>query len=168
MIVLGRIVAPFGIQGWVKIHPFGDDPLTWRTMPQWWVCADSEAASEVWRPLALKDCRMQGRSLVAGFAEVADRTAAEALGGLYVGAPREALPATAADEYYWADLVGLRVENREGQDLGTVAGLMSTGVHDVLQVHSGEAEILIPFVAAYVDSVELEARLIRVDWQKDW
>lgn len=168
MIVLGRIVAPFGIQGWVKIQPFGDDPLSWRKMPQWWVSPDDGAAAESWRPLALRSCRMQGKSLVAAFAESADRSAAEAMEGLYIGAPREALPATAADEYYWADLVGLRVENRAGEALGTVSGLISTGAHDVLQVADGDAERLIPFVAAYVDGVDLEAGLIRVDWDRDW
>jgi 16S rRNA processing protein RimM len=168
MIVLGRIVAPFGIQGWVKIHPFGDDPLSWCKMPRWWVCPDSEGTAENWRPLTPRGCRMQGKALVAAFAEVADRDAAEALGGLYVGAPREALPAPAVDEYYWADLVGLSVANRAGEVLGTVSGLLSTGAHDVLQVGNGEAERLIPFVAAYVDEVDLGARLIRVDWDKDW
>src|SRR5574337_159775 len=168
MIVLGRIVAPFGIQGWVKVHPFGDDPLAWRKMPQWWISPDDSEDAAHWRPLTLKGCRMQGKAFVAAFSEVADRTAAEALEGLYVGAPREALPETAVDEYYWADLVGLRVENRAGADLGTVSGLLSTGVDDVLQVVDGEAERLIPFVAAYVDGVDLEAKLIRVDWQKDW
>lgn len=168
MIVLGRIVAPFGIQGWVKVHPFGDDPLAWRKMPQWWVSPEDSEDAARWRPLTLRGCRMQGKALVAAFSEVADRTAAEALEGLYIGAPREALPAPAADEYYWADLVGLRVENRGGEALGTVSGLLTTGVHDVLQVVDGETERLIPFVATYVDGVELEAKLIRVDWQKDW
>ena len=123
MIVLGRIVAPFGIQGWVKVHPFGDDPLAWRKMPQWWISPDDSEDAAHWRPLTLKGCRMQGKAFVAAFSEVADRTAAEALEGLYVGAPREALPETAVDEYYWADLVGLRVENRAGAVLGTVSGL---------------------------------------------
>ena len=168
MIVLGRIVAPFGIQGWVKVHPFGDDPLSWRKMPQWWVSPDDASAVDNWRPLALRTCRMQGKSLVAAFADVTDRNAAEALEGLYVGAPREALPATEVDEYYWADLVGLQVENRVGEVLGTVSGLLSTGAHDVLQVADGEAERLIPFVAAYVDEVDLDAKRIRVDWQRDW
>lgn len=168
MIVLGRIVAPYGIQGWVKIHPFGDDPLEWRKMPKWWVAPDSEAAAESWRPMELRACRMQGRSLVAAFAEVTDRSAAEALDGLYIGAPREALPATGTDEFYWADLVGLGVLNREGETLGTVASLLSTGAHDVLQVADGDTEYLIPFVAAYVDAVDLQGRLIRVDWHKDW
>lgn len=168
MIVLGRIVAPYGIKGWLRIHPFGDDPLSWRKMPCWWVSADSDAPVESWRPLTLTACRLQGRSLAVGFAEVSDRNAAEGLEGMFVGAPREALPETRQDEFYWADLIGLAVGNREGVELGRVADLISTGAHDVLQVRDGDAEYLIPFVAAYVDEVDLDAGRIRVDWQKDW
>lgn len=168
MIVLGRIVAPYGIKGWLRIHPFGDDPLSWQKMPRWWVSADSDAPAESWRPLTLTGCRLQGRFLAVGFAEVGDRDAAEVLEGMFVGAPREALPETQQDEFYWADLIGLAVGNREGMELGRVADLISTGAHDVLQVRDGDAEYLIPFVAAYVDEVDLDSGRIRVDWQKDW
>ncbi len=168
MIVLGRIVAPYGVQGWVRIHPFGDDPLSWKTMGQWWVSPDDTETADAWRPIALRQCRMHGQTLLAAFADVVDRNGAEALQGLYVGAPREALPATAPDEFYWADLIGLAVVNRAGEALGEVKSLLSTGAHDVLEVRDGEQEHLIPFVAAYVDTVDQEAKLIRVDWQKDW
>ncbi|PKO55454.1 MAG: 16S rRNA processing protein RimM, partial [Betaproteobacteria bacterium HGW-Betaproteobacteria-19] len=61
MIVLGRIVAPFGVQGWLKIHPFGDDPLTWRTMPNWWVSNDPDAPAEAWSQRELRGCRAHGK-----------------------------------------------------------------------------------------------------------
>lgn len=168
MIVLGRIVAPFGIQGWVKIHPFGDDPLSWRKMPRWWVCRESEAEDAQWRPLQLNACKLQGRSVVASFVESPDRNTAEALEGFYIGAPRETLPEPAENEYYWADLIGLAVVNQQGEALGQVVDLISTGVHDVLQIQDGETERLIPFVAAYVLDVNQNTRIIQVDWQKDW
>ena len=168
MIVLGRIVAPFGVKGWVKVHPFGDDPLSWREMPQWWLAEDAEAQESAWQPLRLAGFREHGSGLIASFEGVADRTAAEALQGRYVGAPREALPVTEENEYYWGDLVGMAVVNQADEAFGTVEALMSTGAHDVLQVRDGDDERLIPFVAAYVLDVDLAARTIRVDWQKDW
>lgn len=171
MIVLGRIVAPFGVQGWVKIHPFGDDPVEWRKMPQWWLCAEDGAPAERWKPYTLKACRAHGKGLVAAFGEVPDRNAAEAIDGWYIGAPREALPKPAEDEYYWGDLVGLEVFNEAGTRLGVVDGLLSTGAHDVLQVKDeaqNGGERLIPFVAAYVLDVDLAARRIRVAWGEDW
>ena len=168
MIVLGRIGAPFGIQGWVKLQPHGDDPLAWETMPQWWLCADDEAPDAQWRALGLRACRQQGKALVAAFEGVSDRNAAEALTGLFFGAPRDAMPLPADDEYYWDDLIGLTVENMAGERIGEVTTLLSTGAHDVLQVNDGENEWLIPFVPAYIRSVDAERRRIYVDWQKDW
>jgi len=172
MIVLGRIVAPFGVQGWIKIHPFGDDPAAWRKMSHWWLCSDDDAPDAAWKQYTLTACRPHGKGLVAALAEIPDRAAAEAIDGLYIGAPREALPKPAEGEYYWGDLVGLAVGNEAGEALGTVSGLISTGAHDVLQVREGEGEAaverLIPFVAAYVLDVDLATRCIRVAWQKDW
>lgn len=168
MIVLGRIVAPFGVKGWVKVHPFGDDPLSWRDMPQWWLADSAEAPEAAWQPVKLAGFRAHGGGLIASFEGVADRNGAEALQGRYIAAPREALPSTSEDEYYWGDLVGLAVVNQAGETLGTVDALMSTGAHDVLQVRDGDEERLIPFVAAYVLDVDLPARTIRVEWGKDW
>lgn len=168
MIVLGRIVAPFGVQGWLKIHPFGDDALSWRSMPAWWIASDPDAPAENWSQRKLAGCRAHGKGLVATLEGVTDRNAAEAVEGWYIGAPREALPKPAKDEYYWGDLVGLAVINESDEALGDVSGLISTGAHDVLQVQDGDSERLIPFVAAYVLDVDLAARRIRVAWQKDW
>lgn len=168
MMVLGRIAAPFGVQGWVKIHPFGDDPAAWCRMTHWWVSASDSVPDEAWRPLRLKACRPHGSHLIASFEEVPDRTSAEQLGKLYIGAPRESMPAPGANEYYWGDLIGLGVENLSGQRLGQVAGLIETGAHDVLQVMDGEHERLIPFVEAYVSEVDAAAGRIRVDWELDW
>ena len=167
MIVLGRIVAPFGVSGWVRVHPFGDDPLSWKSMPQWWLGLDPDGKE--WTPYTLKGCKEHGKGgIVATFAEVPDRNAAEAVSGYYVAAPREALPKPGKDEYYWSDLVGLEVRNASGALLGTVSGLLSTGAHDVLQVQDGETERLIPFVASYVTAVDMAARCITVDWEADW
>lgn len=168
MVVLGRIVAPFGIKGWLKIQPFGDDPIDWASMPQWWIAKDAETADEAWRPSALIECREHGSGLIAQLELSPDRNSAELLKGWFIAAPRDALPEPAQDEYYWGDLIGLRVENLSGEILGTVEGLLSTGAHDVLRVIDGETERLIPFVAAYALEVDKQAGLIRVDWQKDW
>jgi 16S rRNA processing protein RimM len=168
MIILGRIVAPFGVKGWVKIHPFGDDPLSWSKMPQWWLADQADAPAESWQGIKLAGFREHGAGLIASFEGVADRNAAEALQGRYIAAPREALPEPDADEFYWGDLVGLGVVNQAGEALGTVEAMMSTGAHDVLQIRDGDTERLIPFVAAYVLDVDLANRTIRVDWQKDW
>jgi 16S rRNA processing protein RimM len=167
MIVLGRIAAPFGVGGWVKVHPFGDDPLSWKKMPQWWVGTDPDGTD--WTPYTLKDCKAHGKGgVIATFDEVPDRNGAEAVTGYYIAAPRDALPPPDKDEYYWSDLVGLEVRNTSGVVLGKVTGLLSTGAHDVLQVLDGKTERLIPFVASYVTTVDMVAQTIQVEWEADW
>lgn len=169
MIVLGRITAPYGVQGWVRVHPFGDDPLAWRSMPLWWLGADPDAQeASAWRAVKLKACRMHGKGFVAAFDEITERVAVEALEGLYIAAPREALPKPGLDEFYWADLIGLAVINKADVLLGSVSALIDTGAHDVLTVVDGETERLIPFVAAYVGEVDLVKKTIQVDWELDW
>lgn len=168
MMVMGRIVAPYGVKGWVKVHPFGDDPLAWKQMPRWWLSADDAAPDSRWQAHALKGCRYHGKGLIAAFEGIEERTGAEALKGVFIGAPREAMPPTAKDEFYWADLIGLEVTNSEGDVLGKVTTLISAGAHEVLQVNDETSEHLIPFVPAYVDAVEVDAGRIRVQWQKDW
>lgn len=98
-----------------------------------------------------------------------DRNASEAAHGFFVGVPRAALPATAKDEYYWADLIGLDVVNTRDQLLGRVLGLIETSANDVLRIaKEGDDERLLPFVASVVLDVDLSARRIRVDWDIDW
>lgn len=167
MMVLGRIVAPFGVKGWLRVHPFGDDPLSWKKIPRWWFGADPDGAD--WVPYTLSGCQEHGKGdLVVSFAEIPNRTAAEAVGSCFVAVPREAMPSPSPDEFYWGDLIGLEVRNARGVVLGKVSGLLSTGAHDVLQVEEGDAERLIPFVAAYVTAVDQAARQIIVDWEADW
>jgi 16S rRNA processing protein RimM len=77
------------------------------------------------------------------------------------------MPEADEDEYYWDELIGLEVVNIQGEALGRVTGLLETGAHDVLQVQ-GERLRLIPFVEAYIQSVDLAAGKIVVDWGLDW
>lgn len=169
---MGRIIAPYGVKGWVKIHPFGDDPLSWRGMSNWWLAPSDDAPEAVWRVYRLRGLRAQGSAWVAAFADVEDRSSAEALEGFFIAAPREALPDLEPGTYYWGDLVGMEVRSLSGEVFGRVVGLLETGAHDVLQVQDTQENKtparLIPFVDAFVKTVSHEDRVIVVDWQKDW
>lgn len=169
MIVLGRVSAPYGIQGWVKVHVFGSDPLALTGLPRWWL-GDDPDSSESWQAVTLQDSREQGGALVARLEGVADRSAALTLKGKYVGAPREVLPPPAEDEFYWGDLIGLAVINEGGEKLGEVNGLIESAAHDVLVVRDGQrgVERLLPFVAAVIRRVDMAGRTIRVAWGADW
>lgn len=165
IVVLGRLADPYGVRGWLKLHPFGDDPLAWADMPVWWICREGTP----WSEYQLQGMKVHGDGVVVSFRGIADRTAAEAMKGCLVGAPRDALPVTDENEFYWADLVGLRVVNSIDETLGTVVGLIETGANSVLRVVDDEEnERLLPFVASVVLDVQKEAGLIRVEWGSDW
>ncbi|MBK7016413.1 MAG: 16S rRNA processing protein RimM [Sulfuritalea sp.] len=168
MIVLGRVVAPFGVHGWLRVHAFGDDPEAWKQMRQIWISDDAEAPAERWVVHELAGLRRHGDGVVAKLAGIDDRDASEALGSCFIGAPRDALPAPKQDEYYWADLVGLDVVNLLDQSLGRVESLIETGANQVLVARDGERERLLPFIASVVKQVDVPGRRIRVDWGSDW
>jgi 16S rRNA processing protein RimM len=165
IVVLGRLADPYGMQGWLRLHPFGDDPLAWAEMPVWWISKDGES----WQECKLKRLKPHANGLIALLDGVADRTVAESMKGYLVGAPREFLPTIDDDEFYWSDLIGLTVINSAGEQLGKVASLIETGASSVLRVVADDnTERLLPFVSAVVLAVEKEARLIRVEWGSDW
>ena len=91
------------------------------------------------------------------------------LRGMEVGVPRGQLPDLELDEFYWRDLIGAQVVDLNNEVLGKVAGLIETGVHDVLRVRpmqEGQSEVLIPFVKTYILAVTADE--IRVDWDPSW
>jgi 16S rRNA processing protein RimM len=184
-IEVGRIVDAWGLKGWIKVQPFADDPQALFSSRRWFILPSEKAGPA--RPptavaaipslLKISQVKDHGEVVVALAQEVPDRSAAEALRGARVFIGRASFPTAGPDEFYWVDLIGLAVVNRAGELLGTVAGLIDTGPHSVLRVAPDtapagvsalEAERLIPFVAAYVDTVSLEQRLITVDWGLDY
>jgi 16S rRNA processing protein RimM len=127
--------------------------------------------------LAIKESKEHSDTVVAKIAGLEDRSAAEALRGARIFLPRSSFPSASKDEYYWVDLIGLDVVNREGLSLGTVRDLMTTGPQAVLCIEyqalsedgtQSVAERMIPFVAAYVDAVDVPGKRITVDWQPDY
>lgn len=123
--------------------------------------------------LKIKEAKDHSDSVVATSLDIVDRNAAEALRGARVFVPRSSFPTAAPDEYYWVDLIGLDVFNREGESMGQVKELLSTGPQTVLVLTYTDAEVkeaerMIPFVAAFIDAVDLPGRRITVDWQADY
>jgi len=164
---MGRVAGPYGVKGWLKILPLTAGAETLLSYPQWWLRRRGNETD--WLACALQAGRTHGNTLLVQLAGLADREAAAIYAGGDVGVARSALPAAREGEVYWADLVGLAVVNREGESLGRVVAVQDYGAHPVLQVKDGDdAARLIPFVAAYVDSVDVPAGRIEVDWRKDY
>lgn len=159
---MGRIAAPFGVKGWIRIRPDTAADRNLLEYKAWWVGRDGD-----WQEHAVAEAKVHGRSVVARLAGCEDRDAAAALRGGSVAVPREALPRTQSGEYYWVDLIGLKVLNMAAQDLGRVERILQTGANDVLVVQ-GERERLIPFIAQVIQEVDPGAGVIRVDWGADY
>jgi 16S rRNA processing protein RimM len=182
-IELGRVQEAFGIKGWVRIHPHSADTDALLASKVWYLeppepkFARGFSAFKGTVAVNVTDIKVQTAGIVAQLEGMDDRNLAEALKGVRIHVPRSAFPATPEGEYYWVDLIGLRVVNREGVDMGVVRDLMPTGPSSVLVLEfeatnaegqSHLAERMIPFVDAYVDKVDQAAKLITVDWQTDY
>jgi 16S rRNA processing protein RimM len=169
---VGRIAGAWGVKGWIRVEPHAADPQALFSSKRWHLRPPESpalAAGRSWPSvLHITQAREQGSTVVAGVQGIEDRNAAQGLRGARVYVSRASFPTPAPDEYYFVDLIGLAVVNRLGEALGVVEGLLETGAHAVLRVGSGESELLIPFVDAYVDRVDLAARTILVDWARDY
>ena len=165
---MGRIVAPFGIRGWLKIQPFTSETKNLLSYPAWWIRDGVRGGN--WQQHTVVDGRIQGRAVVARLAGCDDRDAALGFRGSEVAVPRAQLPKTQANEYYWADLIGLKVASTAGVDFGSVADIVATGANDVLVVQGGAdgRERLIPFIADVIAEVDLERGAMRVNWDADY
>jgi 16S rRNA processing protein RimM len=175
---VGRVIGAWGVKGGIKVKAFAAAPQALFSTKRWYLAAPEipgprPAAAPIAYPLLLRvtQAREQADSVVATVQDIADRDAAEALKGARVFVPRGSFPTPDEGEFYWVDLIGMAVANREGVRLGAVAGLIETGPHCVLRIQpeaADAAEVLVPFVDAYVDSVDQAGRLITVDWQADY
>lgn len=158
---MGRIGGLFGVRGWVKVHSYASPPENLLRYTPWQVCMDG-----AWKTLEVKAGRPHGKGLVAQFDGYADRDVARALLGAEIAVERGQLETPAGNEYYWTDLIGAEVVNRDGVEFGRVDHMIETGANDVLVVRGGQGETLIPFVTGrYVLEVDLERRRITVDWE---
>jgi 16S rRNA processing protein RimM len=197
-IEVGRIADAWGIKGWFKVLPHSASPEALFSSKRWYLLPSDRAAGGVSSPsakaaasaagdaraaggnvkpvlLKIKEAKDHSDLVVACSLDIADRNQAEALKGARIFVPRSSFPTEDADEYYWVDLLGLDVVNREGVALGQVKDLMSTGPQTVLVLsqaseEAGKPDIerMIPFVAAFIDNVDLPGRKITVDWQLDY
>ena len=180
---VGRILDAWGVKGWLKILPHSTDPEALLAAKLWFL----QAPDAKFRPgfnafagtisLQVDEAKIHSDSVVAKFSGIDDRTVAEALRGARIFLARSSFPLASKDEFYWVDLIGLSVVNREGVALGCVRDLMATGPQSVLCVEYSAvqedgsmsvAERMIPFVSVFIDNVDMAEKCITVDWQPDY
>ena len=164
---MGRLLAPYGVKGWIKVQPYTASPATLLEYDRWWLAPRQDP--DAWKAFDVVSARLHGNTVLAELSGLVDRESVRPWRGASLGVPRQALPALAEGEIYWSDLIGMVAVNRTGEVLGKVTGLLETGAHPVLRI-AGEsgAEQLIPLVPAHIDAIEPQARRIVVDWQADY
>ena len=163
LVVMGRIVAPYGVQGWVKVVPSTEAIENLLSYKTWQIGKEGD-----WRKIKLKSGKVHNDVLLIKLESINDRDAAFACKGLQVAVLRSELPdLNEENEVYWSDLIGLAVKNKQDVDFGKVTDVFETGANDVLVVE-GEKERLIPFAEQTVIEVNVEQQTMLVDWDEDY
>lgn len=174
LVTMGRIVAPYGIKGWIRIQPFTQQQQGLLDYPRWQVGQES-----CWQSRTVEVAKVHGATVVAKLEGVTDREQAAALQGMRIAVSRDDFPEPATNEFYWADLIGLKVVNAAGVALGSVTRVFETGANDVLVVEGKVAneggdervdqrERLLPFIAPVIRQVDITGGTIIVDWDADY
>lgn len=164
MVIMGRVASAFGVRGWVKVQPYSEYVDSLLDYEVWYLGHEHGP----WREMKVLQAEARDKTLAAQFPGCTDRNAAEKLKGLMIAVPRSSLPEQEEDEYYWADLIGLKVINKAGENLGFVSELLETGANDVLVVKGDGRDMLIPFLESVIGEVDMKAGTMRVDWSADY
>ena len=160
---VGKISGVFGVKGWVKVFSFTDPRENILIYSPWMLKKGDET-----KTVNVVDGQLQGKTIVAQLAGVNDRDQAASLMGWDVFITQDQLPAAVKGEYYWSDLIGLKVETIDGVQLGIVDSLLETGANDVVIVQ-GERERVIPFLQGQtIIDIDLNAGRMIVDWDPEF
>jgi 16S rRNA processing protein RimM len=165
-IEVGRVIEAYGVKGGLKLQPFSNSADGLLRVKDW--CFQSPAGAL--NAAVVDSAKWHGDVVTATIKDLTDRDQAQALKGWTVWVSQAALPATSAGEYYWRDLIGCQAIADDGRALGLITDLSDTGVHAVLHVDCGAQyePTLIPFVNEYVGVVDLIAKTVQTQWQRDW
>lgn len=190
LVELGHVMSAFGVQGWVKIYPYGADPTILTKVNEWWLTprATARSAQPVHQPYRVVCARTHSNTIIALLEGFTDRDQAHGLRGHTVWLPRSVFPAPAPDEYYWVDLIGCWVYGLLEEKtalIGRVAHVFDNGAHAVLVVERGQrtdaqdftpmldkrgrpVQSLVPFVGAHILKVDLSQQCIETTWPIDF
>lgn len=163
-LIVGKIGAPYGVKGWVKINSYTEQLTSIFDYLPWFLGEDGQKCE-------VDQWRMHNKGIVAKLVGVDSRDDAERIKNLDIAIKAEMLPQLADDEFYWRDLVGMQVVTEAGYDLGVVKELFETGANDVLLVKAnandafGQKERMLPYVPDQViKHIDKATNTIKVDW----
>lgn len=165
-VVVGKVGAVYGVKGWLKIHSFTEDQEAILDYFPWSLKLGNKVQT-----VEVTDWRKHNKGLVVKINNIDDRDAAQTFVNSEIVVDQASLPDLPEGEFYWRDLIGMKVVNTSGYDFGLVSDLLETGSNDVLVVKAnrndgfGKKERLIPYIEDQViHSVSVEDKQICVDW----
>ena len=160
---MGKVLVPYGVNGWVKIYSFTEKLESFLTYKKLYLSKDQKN----WLEIKIKEIKLHGKTIIAKFSEIADRTQAETYKNYLIGVPKDYLPQLNDNQYYWNDLIGLEVLNLQDVSFGLVDTYIETGANDVIVV-KGDKERLIPYTPMTVLKVDTIKNKIIVDWDESF
>ncbi len=170
LIVIGKVVGVHGIKGWLKILSFTRPRENIFKYAPWLVKQNILVSPRSeWLGMQLLEGRSQGKGLIASLKGITDRNETMTLVGSEIAINRAQLPALEKGEFYWHDLINMRVINKQNEILGVVTEFLETGANDVLVVEADKQRCLIPYVQdVYIKDIDVGQGVIQVDWQSDY
>jgi 16S rRNA processing protein RimM len=154
LVVIGQALKSFGIKGEIKIRPFTETIAAFKRSP---ALIFDDLTHKVLR------VRHQGDMVVVSLEGIDTREKACTLVGKFVKTEVKNLPPKKEDEYYWVELIGLKVFTKEGIHLGEITHITPTGANDVLHVNGPSGEVLLPMIDDVVIDVDVSEGKIIVD-----
>jgi 16S rRNA processing protein RimM len=161
-VVLGRVGAPFGVQGWVKVTSYTEPAARIASYPRWTLVHGREA-----REVRVLESKRAGQAIAVRLEGIETPEAARLLTGAEVQVERSELPEPGPREHYLHDLLGLETVNRDGVALGRIDGFLELPAHPVMVLRDGTKERLVPVVPERLVAVDLAAGRVTVDWHPD-
>ena len=158
LILLGRITGAHGIRGQLKVFPYSGEPDGVRASRTLFI----RGAGERWDAYPVAAVAGHGKKLLVKLQQFDTVDQVQHLLGSEVYALRDELPPLDEGEYYWQDLLGMRVVTDGGESLGTITDIFSTGSNDVYTVQGEKKEYLIPAIADVVVDVDLKHRVMTI------
>lgn len=158
LIPMGKIVGAHGVAGTVKVFFYTDSKEIFSAGDDIFLQSSGGGLFE----RTIKWIKPHNRHVLLAFKGVVGRNAAEALKGSLLLINKNQLPEPEENTYYWSDLIGMTVNNTDGEYVGVLKEIIATGANDVYVIKNREKEILIPAIASVVNRVDLKKRCMRV------
>ncbi|OGO95501.1 MAG: hypothetical protein A3F41_02215 [Coxiella sp. RIFCSPHIGHO2_12_FULL_44_14] len=161
-ILVGRLGAPYGVRGWIKVHSFTDPIDNLLQYPTWKI-----HHADQWQSIPLEESKHHHQGLIVKWVGCDNREQARCYTNDWIAVARTTFAPLREGDYYWADLIGLQVITLSGVHLGVIDALLATGANDVIRIidKKNKRERLLPYVrSTVVHSIDLDKRIMIVDW----